>query len=346
LVDFRSHLNEAVFDVFDFLLLAQAGAMHTKLPMKSSIPTLPPSKFTNRRTLCLDMDDTLTLMCVDGSDELLAMNSVIDPDTFVISRENPNERGFVYLRPYLRTFLEAVSRIYEVVVFTAACQDYADQILDFIDPYKRLFHYRLYRDSCVQCIPNPQSPDVKVYVKDLRVLGRDLGNVILVDNSLQCFAYQLDGGILCNPYKGDPQDAELISILEVLGFVNRNPEDHVGHIFKKMYGIYDLLREYKSKGGREGVRRINAVPWKEVHEYATPKKDLMYADEDTNFSQTYPYSVEKRPGRKETSERIVYNHRGTCTGENHPYEIKSESAPRRRLSLVPSATFRASLGGG
>jgi Dullard-like phosphatase family protein len=292
------------------------------------------------------MDDTLTLMRVEGSTGPHQSISFIDPDTFVVSRENPTERGFVYLRPYLRTFLEAVSRVYEVVVFTAACQDYADQILDFIDPYKRLFHHRLYRDSCVQCIPDQQSPEAKVYIKDLRVLGRDLGNVILVDNSLQCFAYQLDGGILCNPYKGDPNDTELIAILEVLGFLNRSPEKPVAPQLNKMYGVSDLLFEYKSKGGREGVMRYSAVPWKALHEYATPKRNMTQPGDESDLTQAYPFSDAKPLARSTNCERAISKNREPYTRENPPQEHKIDSTPRRRLSLVPSANFRASLGGG
>jgi Dullard-like phosphatase family protein len=46
--------------------------------------------------------------------------------------------------------LEKLSQLYEIVVFTAGVQDYADPILDIIDPEKNLFKTRLYRTSCVK----------------------------------------------------------------------------------------------------------------------------------------------------------------------------------------------------
>ena len=116
----------------------------------------------------------------------------------------------VYFRPYLRTFLEAVLKKFEVVVLlTAVCSEYADQNLDAIDPEGRLIHHRLYRESCQECTPNPEAPDAKVYIKDLRVLRRPLNRVILIDNFVLCFAYQLEDGIVCNPYKGSFDDREL-----------------------------------------------------------------------------------------------------------------------------------------
>ena len=129
----------------------------------------PPPALPDRRTLCLDMDDTLTFMTFQRvSDEI--SGDLRDYDTIVTAQENPDDWGMVYFRPYLRTFLEGVSKMYEVVVLTAACSEYADQILDQIDPEGRLIHHRLYRESCQEYTPNPEAPDGKVYIKDLRVL--------------------------------------------------------------------------------------------------------------------------------------------------------------------------------
>jgi len=47
------------------------------------------------------------------------------------------------------------------------------------------------------------------YVKDLRVLGRDLKNVIIVDNAPYSFAYHLDNGYPIIPYSNDNEDREL-----------------------------------------------------------------------------------------------------------------------------------------
>ena len=218
----------------------------------------PLSKFSDRVTLCLDMDDTLTLMLFE---ELRIGSETVPYDTMVRALDDPDDCGMVYFRPYLKTFLHAVSLKFEVVVFTAACQEYADQILDAIDPTRTLIHHRLYRDSCLECTPNPEAPDSKVYLKDLRVLGRDLSQVILVDNSLLCFACQLDNGIVCNPFKGNRDDSELITILQVLNIVNQYPKIDVRKLFRKMYGLTRIIEEYSQKGGRKGVR---ALPFEHI----------------------------------------------------------------------------------
>ena len=53
------------------------------------------------------------------------------------------------VRPYLEDCLERLSQLYEIVVFTAGVQEYADKILDHIDPEKKFIKKRLYRTDCI-----------------------------------------------------------------------------------------------------------------------------------------------------------------------------------------------------
>ena len=53
------------------------------------------------------------------------------------------------VRPFTRECLELVNKYFEVIVFTASHKWYADVILDYIDPEKKLIYHRLYRDQCI-----------------------------------------------------------------------------------------------------------------------------------------------------------------------------------------------------
>jgi CTD small phosphatase-like protein 2 len=71
-----------------------------------------------------------------------------------------------------------MAEIYEIVIFTAAMQDYADWVLNQIDKAKRI-KYRLYRQHC--------SHNGPVFIKDLSRIGRDLSKTIIVDNVAENF---------------------------------------------------------------------------------------------------------------------------------------------------------------
>jgi TFIIF-interacting CTD phosphatase-like protein len=81
--------------------------------------------------------------------------------------------GHFLIRPGAREFLERLEKYYELVIFTAALQDYADWVLDILDQQKTI-KYRIYRQHAVREGP--------VFVKDLNNLGRSIDKMIIVDN--------------------------------------------------------------------------------------------------------------------------------------------------------------------
>lgn len=68
---------------------------------------------------------------------------VLDLDETLVHFE-ASERKFK-IRPNCITFLKTLSQYLEIVIFTAASQDYADWILDVLDPEHKFISHRLYR---------------------------------------------------------------------------------------------------------------------------------------------------------------------------------------------------------
>ncbi|CDW73412.1 nli interacting factor-like phosphatase family protein [Stylonychia lemnae] len=141
---------------------------------------------------------------------------VLDLDETLIHFE-ASEKKFK-IRPNCITFLKTLSQYFEIVIFTAASQDYADWILDVLDPNKAFISHRLYRQHTQY--------DDGVYVKDLNLLGRDLKKTIIIDNIRENFERQDANGIEIVTWLNDPNDRELDNLQVFLkGLVEAQVKD-------------------------------------------------------------------------------------------------------------------------
>jgi len=147
--------------------------------------------------LVLDMDETL----------LHADVSPVPHDvSFVVNMDNGSSTPvYVKFRPHLGRFLNAVSRIFEVVVFTASISRYANQVLDYLDPSGELVHHRLFREHCTDVNGS--------YVKDLERLGRPLERVAIVDNSPVAYTFHPENAIAIPSWYDCERDAALHQLL-------------------------------------------------------------------------------------------------------------------------------------
>ncbi|KAJ1798028.1 hypothetical protein LPJ59_002765 [Coemansia sp. RSA 2399] len=187
-------------------------------------------------TLVLDLDETL-VHC--------ALNKVESPDlVFPVEYNGVNYNVYCRLRPGYREFLEKASQLFEVVIFTASQQVYADRLLNLIDPDRRYIRHRLFRDSCVYVNTN--------YVKDLGILGRDVAKMVLVDNCPQAFAYQQSNGIPIESWYEDKNDRELTHLMEfLLTLVDEDDvRPKVDAFFKTKEKVVDAKKRYQLKGRR------------------------------------------------------------------------------------------------
>lgn len=128
----------------------EKGVVKKEEPLSQSHNVIESEKLDKKYTLVLDLDETL------------------------VHYQEKDSEGQILFRPYLEEFLEGVSYYYEIYVFTASLQQYADFILNHLDPDKNLFIYRFYRQDLTS---HPFGE-----VKDLQILGKDLSKVIIIDN--------------------------------------------------------------------------------------------------------------------------------------------------------------------
>lgn len=213
---------EVEFDPYAFIKTLPPLSKCVPARNKFLLPRL--TRHSHKKTLVLDLDETLVHSTLDGSIECSDF-------VFPVSLGNITHIVGVRKRPHLHTFLKRMARLFDIVVFTASQQIYAEQLLDIVDPNGEYIRHRIYRDSCVVWEGN--------YLKDLTVLGRDLAHTIIVDNSPQAFGFQLENGVPIESWYDDDDDIELLRLipfLEQLALV----DDVRPHLCDK-FGLRDLV---------------------------------------------------------------------------------------------------------
>lgn len=177
---------------------------------------LPPKdQGDSRPTLVLDLDETLVHFC-----EITDENG---------NQESKTKHLFL-VRPYVSSFLTSSAKLFEIVIFTASVQNYADYILDILDPHKKFISHRLYRRHC----------DLRdnVYIKDLSKFGRELSQTLIVDNNADNFQLQPDNGILIKSWYGEEGDQALKNLGPLLEEIALSKGQDVRVCMKKIGDRY------------------------------------------------------------------------------------------------------------
>ncbi len=186
------------------------------------LPKLPNNLENTTYTLVLDLDETLSHFFFTPSG------------------------GTFLIRPYCFKFLEEMKKIFEIVIFTAATKDYADSILDVIDPDNKYINHRLYRSHTTICN--------FTFVKDLSKIGRNLNRTIIVDNLADNFKLQPNNGIQIGTWTDDMKDTQLNDIDIILTqIIERKPQD-----------LKPIIRRLNDEINRKMKSNINLNPFKDI----------------------------------------------------------------------------------
>lgn len=190
-------------------------------PPRLLVPRRQPSYSNNietpvgsqQKTLILDLDETLIHSMSKGGRYTtghmveVKMQQPIGIGNVTLAPQVP-VLYFVHKRPHCDEFLRKVCKWYNLVVFTASVQEYADPVIDWLELERKYFAGRLYRQHCTY--------RNGAYVKDLGQVEPDLSKVAIIDNSPTSYMFHEDNAIPIEGWISDPTDNDLLHLIPLL----------------------------------------------------------------------------------------------------------------------------------
>ncbi|KAH6639523.1 NLI interacting factor-like phosphatase-domain-containing protein [Boeremia exigua] len=167
----------------------------------------------HQKTLILDLDETLIHSMAKGGRfqtghmvevklqaSVGAGGQIIGPQVPILY--------YVHKRPFCDEFLKKISKWYNLIIFTASVQEYADPVIDWLEVERKYFAGRYYRQHCT--FRNG------AYIKDLAQVEPDLSKVMILDNSPMSYIFHEDNAIPIEGWISDPTDYELLHLIPLL----------------------------------------------------------------------------------------------------------------------------------
>ena len=191
----------------------------------------------NLKTLVLDLDETL------AHGQNIPFSSPKNQLTIECKLNDINTTIYFKIRPGVKEFLRKMSKLYEIVIFTASVEEYAKMLINLIDT-KNICSHKLYREQCTY--------ENFLYIKDLRKLGRDLKDIIIIDNSPNAYSLNKENGIPISTWLDDENDRELYDLIQILEFLSY--VDDVRTFIPKFvigdeisfFASMDIIKKYKN----------------------------------------------------------------------------------------------------
>ena len=184
--------------------LSMAKYPRAPAPPRPLIPKRQPSytmgepigERAGRKTLILDLDETLIHSMAKGGRMSTGHMVEVKLNTFVSASGVPIAGPqhpilyYVHKRPHCDDFLRRVCKWYNLVIFTASVQEYADPVIDWLEQERKFFSGRLYRQHCTF--------RHGAFIKDLSSVEPDLSKVMILDNSP--LSYMFHQGMCASNY--------------------------------------------------------------------------------------------------------------------------------------------------
>lgn len=164
-----------------------------------------PRKQDNLPTIVLDLDNTIIFP--------VSKKPEIESHEITIKYNGKEQIIWFIERPFLQEFLDELNDKFEIIVFTAGIREYASEVLKKIDSKNRI-KYVLDRRFCTLIEKSERNQDI--YIKNLKILGRDLNKTIIIDDRKYSYILNPENGHCIPAFNGEINDTALLKLKNYL----------------------------------------------------------------------------------------------------------------------------------
>lgn len=123
-----------------------------------------------------------------------------------------------------------MNNFYDIIIFTASLKEYADIVLDHIDPDHKIIKHRFYRENTI-------AVDNEYNIKDLTILNTDLRKTLIIDNVPENFLRHKENGIFIKSWYDDKNDTYLLDLIPILKDI----------VVSNVYDVRIYLKNYRER---------------------------------------------------------------------------------------------------
>ena len=236
---------------------------------------LLPEKTSNKKTLVLDLDETL-VHSVGGMENGEGGEPQHDFIIQIPQSNNSSHDVHVMVRPHVEEFLQRMSKRFELVIFTASISKYANPLLNIVDKMGYV-PFRLFREHCT--LINT------ALVKDLNLLGRDAKDIIILDNNPTAYSLNHYNGFPIKSWFDDKNDDELLKICPILEFLSYVPDvrEYIKKIVVQNKVQFDMVKQIIINFKNSLKKKIIPPECKKIYSLFTDDKNNNYLNGNKNY---------------------------------------------------------------
>ena len=236
---------------------------------------LLPEKTSNKKTLVLDLDETL-VHSVGGMENGEGGEPQHDFIIQIPQSNNSSHDVHVMVRPHVEEFLQRMSKRFELVIFTASISNYANPLLNIVDKMGYV-PFRLFREHCT--LINT------AFVKDLNLLGRDAKDIIILDNNPTAYSLNHYNGFPIKSWFDDKNDDELLKICPILEFLSYVPDvrEYIKKIVVQNKVQFDMVKQIIINYKNSLKKKIIPPECKKIYSLFTDDKNNNYLNGNKNY---------------------------------------------------------------